>query len=68
MHLLWKLPRTYELWGVTRPAVIVVPERCYDCPVFNFGTPKTPGQWIGHILAAIVALFLLLWLVRVYVV
>jgi len=35
--------------------------------VFNFGNPKTPGQWIGHVLMAIVALFLIWWLLRMYV-
>jgi hypothetical protein len=28
---------------------------------------KTPGQYVKHILAAIVALFLIWWLLRVYV-
>jgi membrane associated rhomboid family serine protease len=35
--------------------------------VFNFGNPKTPGQWIGHIAGAIIGLFLIWWLLRVYV-
>ena len=31
-------------------------EDCYYCRVFNFGRPKTSGQWIGHIAMAIIAL------------
>jgi hypothetical protein len=41
---------------------------CYDCCVFNFGKPKTPGQWIGHVVAAIIALFLVWWMLRLYIV
>jgi hypothetical protein len=40
---------------------------CYHPPMFNFGRPATPGQWIGHILLGIVALFLVWWLLRVFV-
>jgi len=36
--------------------------------VFHFGKPRTPGQWIGHILAAIVAFFLVWWMLRAFVV
>jgi hypothetical protein len=36
--------------------------------MFNFGKPKTPGQWLGHIVAAIIALFLVWWMLRLYVV
>jgi hypothetical protein len=42
-------------------------EDCYRCRVFNFGRPKTSGQWIGHIAMAIIALFLVWWMLRVYV-
>jgi hypothetical protein len=35
--------------------------------VFNFGRPKTPGDWIVHIADAIVAIFLVWWLLRLYV-
>jgi hypothetical protein len=41
--------------------------RCYDCFVFQFGRPKTAGQWIGHIVGAIIALFLVWWMLRVFV-
>ena len=42
-------------------------EACYYCRVFNFGRPKTSGQWIGHIAMAIIALILVCWMLRVYV-
>jgi hypothetical protein len=35
--------------------------------MFRFGRPRTPGQWIGHFLAAIVALFLVWWMLRLFV-
>jgi hypothetical protein len=40
---------------------------CYDCGVFNFGNPKTPGQWVGHVLVAMIGLFLIWWMLRIYV-
>jgi hypothetical protein len=40
---------------------------CYDAFVFNFGKPKTLGDWIVHIAGAIVAIFLVWWMLRVYV-
>ena len=55
-------------WQATMMGRIVVHEQCYDCCVFHFGKPRTPGQWIGHILAAIVALLLVWWMLRVFVV
>jgi hypothetical protein len=39
----------------------------YYCRVFNLSRPKTPGQWIAHIVVGIIALFLVWLLVRVYV-
>jgi len=33
--------------------------------VFNLGKPKTAGDWIVHIAGAIVALFLVWWMLRV---
>jgi len=42
--------------------------RCLlPCDMFNFGQPKTVGDWIVHIAGAIVALFLIWWMLRVYV-
>jgi hypothetical protein len=35
--------------------------------VFQFGRPKTPAQWIGHIIGILVALFLVWWMIRVFV-
>src|SRR5260370_36657444 len=40
---------------------------CYDAIVFNFGRPKTAGDWVVHIAGAIVAIFLIWWMLRVYV-
>jgi hypothetical protein len=41
---------------------------CYHGWMFHFGKPSTPGQWIGHILAAIVALFLVWWMLRLFII
>jgi hypothetical protein len=35
--------------------------------MFNFGKPKTPSDWIVHVAGAIVAIFLVWWMLRVYV-
>ncbi len=35
--------------------------------VLNLGKPKTPGQWMVHIVAALIALFLIAWLLRLYI-
>jgi hypothetical protein len=35
--------------------------------MFNFGKPKTSGDWIVHIAGAIVAIFLVWWMLRMYV-
>jgi hypothetical protein len=48
-------------------ACIAVFQECYHCDVFNLTKPKTPGQWIGHIVVTIIALFLVWWMLRVYV-
>jgi len=40
---------------------------CYDSFVFNLGSPKTGGDWIVHIAGAIVAIFLVWWMLRLYV-
>jgi hypothetical protein len=40
---------------------------CYDSIVFNLGNPKTGGDWIVHIAGAIVAIFLVWWMLRLYV-
>ena len=41
--------------------------KCYDWSVFNFGKPKTGSQWMAHVVLAIVALFLVWWMLRLYV-
>jgi hypothetical protein len=35
--------------------------------MFNLGSPKTGGDWIVHIAGVIVALFLVCWMLRVFV-
>jgi hypothetical protein len=35
--------------------------------MFNLGSPKTGGDWIVHIAGAFVALFLVWWMLRVFV-
>jgi hypothetical protein len=36
-------------------------------PIFNFGKPKTAADWIVHIAGAIVAILLVGWMLRVWV-
>lgn len=40
---------------------------CYHRLMFNFGTPKTVGDWVVHILGGIIAIFLVWWMLRMYV-
>jgi len=40
---------------------------CYHCRMFNFGKPKTAGDWIVHIVGAALAIFLVWWMLRLYV-
>jgi hypothetical protein len=35
--------------------------------VFNLGRPKTAGQGIAHFVLALIAVFLVWWMLRVYV-
>jgi hypothetical protein len=35
--------------------------------MFNFGKPKTAADWIVHIAGAIVAIFLVWWMLKMYV-
>ena len=64
--------RSYD-WNAKSCVVITNSSRfclqhgCYHYDVFNFGNPKTPGQWIGHIAVAIIGLFLIWWLLRLFV-
>jgi len=37
------------------------------CRMFNFGKPKTVGDWIIHLVGVMVALFLVWWMLRIYV-
>ena len=38
-----------------------------SCRMFNFGKPKTAGDWVVHIAGGIVAVFLVWWMLRMYV-
>ena len=40
---------------------------CYHCRMFNFGKPKTAGDWIVHVVGAALAIFLVWWMLRLYV-
>jgi hypothetical protein len=40
---------------------------CYHGRMFNFGKPKTAGDWIVHVAGAVVAIFLVWWMLRMYV-
>jgi len=35
--------------------------------MFRFGRPRSAGQWLAHVLLAIVALFLVWWMFRAFV-
>jgi hypothetical protein len=32
--------------------------------MFNFGKPKTAGDWIAHAIAVLIALFLIWWILH----
>jgi len=40
---------------------------CYDATMFNLGKPKTPGEWIVHLAGVIIAILLVGWMLRLYV-
>jgi hypothetical protein len=40
---------------------------CYDSFVENRTEPKTVGQWVRYIVVAVIALFLVWWMLRLYV-
>jgi hypothetical protein len=40
---------------------------CYHSPVPNRTEPRTAGQWIRYVVVAVIALFLIWWLLRLYV-
>lgn len=41
---------------------------CYHSQMFNFGKPKTAGDWIAHLVLALIAIFLIWWLLRLFIV
>ena len=40
---------------------------CYHRRMFRFGRPSTPLQWLGPVVMASVALFLIWWMFRAFV-
>src|ERR1019366_634395 len=53
-------------WAGSRVPHFISPT-CYDQPVDNRTEPRTARQWIRHLVVAIIALFLVWWMLRVYV-
>jgi hypothetical protein len=51
----------------TKPSRIMQANEMLLFPMFNFGKPRTAGQWLAHVVLGIVALFLVWWLLRLYV-
>jgi len=49
------------------PAPIQLAPTCYHGQVDNRTEPKTLGQWVRYVVVAIIALFLVWWMLRVYV-
>ena len=47
--------------------VVVAVAPCYDQPVDNRTEPRTARQWIRYLVVAVIALFLVWWMLRVYV-
>jgi hypothetical protein len=45
----------------------IAPPTCYDQPVDNRTEPRTGRQWIRYLVIAVIALFLVWWMLRVYV-
>jgi hypothetical protein len=35
--------------------------------MFRLGRPQTAGQWIGHVILGIVALLMVAWMIRAFV-
>jgi hypothetical protein len=42
-------------------------QTCYDNPVQNRTEPRTLGQWIRYVVVAAIALGLVAWMLRLYV-
>jgi hypothetical protein len=40
--------------------------RVLPSPMFNFGRPKTAGDWIVHLSGAVIALFLIWWMLHAF--
>ncbi len=60
------------LYNIRRNAEIMT-DVCYQgllhcVAMFRFGKPKTPGEWMVHVVGAMIALFLIWWMFRLYIV
>ena len=54
-------------WAGSRVPPTSLPPNCCDQPVDNRTEPSTARQWIRYLVIAIIALFLVWWMLRVYV-
>jgi hypothetical protein len=52
--------------GLKEPQPFPEP-KCYHQAVENRTEPKTVGQWIRYLVVALIALFLVWWMLRLYV-
>jgi hypothetical protein len=34
--------------------------------MFNFGRPRTAGDWVVHVISALIALFLIWWMLHAF--
>ena len=59
----WGVPIRTLVGGI----VVVAVAPCYDQPVDNRTEPRTARQWIRYLVIAVIALFLVWWMLRVYV-
>ena len=49
------------------PAPFIAMREVLRWRVLNLSKPKTPSQWMVHIVAALIALFLIAWLLQLYI-
>ena len=56
------LPRLLTVYQLTS-----LSPTCYDQPVDNRTEPRTARQWIRYLVVGVIALFLVWWMLRVYV-
>jgi hypothetical protein len=59
-----KTDPSYQSWLSGKCALLT--RELLSFPKFNFGRPRTAGDWVVHVLGVIVALFLIWWLLRMF--